>query len=169
MTADLDYLRWRLDNAELMAVDPGNERVGVSLWEPERYHRDTGWHETWNGIVTPDDFADAMAEGHGDEQAGNSLRFVIVEDWRLDHSRNRGGSQMIASEVIGMARVRASIYRFQTEFVRQRPEAYKVAAMHAGIELPKGHCPDDLSAKLHARYFLTERFGLGVIEPVTPA
>jgi len=158
---DVDTLAWEISRANMIAVDPGQLNVGVSAW----LEGSDGWQETACGIMTPDEFADAVAEGYGDEMGWGATKYVVVEDFRLDHSRNSGGSRMIASEVIGMARVRAKMM-YGCEFVRQAPEAYKVAALHAGVELPKGHCPDDLSAHLHGFYFLESR---GFIKPMPPA
>jgi hypothetical protein len=154
-----DLHRYDLTGQFLLAVDPGDKNIGVSVWR--------NWprvEETFNGVVTAEELLEALNQD-GNDGWDCSIEQVVVEDYRLDKSRNRGGQRMLTSEVIGMLRLFSSI-TYDCELVRQRPEARKVAAMHAGIELPQGHTPDDLSAHLHAVYRLEE---LGLIQATNPA
>jgi hypothetical protein len=131
--------------AHLVACDPGDKNVGLSIWERRTWPNGEGtrWKETWRGIVTPEELRVALYE------TDLIVATRVVEDFRLDHGRTKGGSRMVASEVIGMLRATGP-----DDVIRQSPEAYRIEAMHLGETWDGKHCPDDLSAYLHASYYL---------------
>lgn len=150
-----DKLNWALARGHLVAVDPGDKNIGVSV-------HDNKGGELFNGIVTIDELLSALNQD-GWDGWDCDIKHVVVEDFRLNKERNRGGVRMSTSEVIGAMRLFASFCH--ADFIRQAPADRKVAALHAGIELPSGHTPDDLSAKLHAIYALEK---LGVLKATNP-
>lgn len=134
-----------------LAIDPGDKRIGVAAFTE-------GGVETYRTILTPEEFMLYLNDGYAAPK-----RFV-VESWRMTPGKTRGGSAMLSSQAIGMVRLRAFQLNVPIHF--QQPGILQVAAMHEGITLPKGHCPDDLSAFLHGSHWL---IGAGLRKPVPPA
>lgn len=135
--------------ADVMAVDPGDKRVGVSLW-------------TWDGVGEPVEIArDTLTPDEYLTLLGNTINrdpvtlYVVVEDYRLDHARNAGGSPLTSARVIGATELYARAVGATMSL--QSPEAYKLASMHTGTTWKGKHCPDDLSAFLHGVYFFETR------------
>lgn len=90
-----------------------------------------------------------------------NVDLLVVEGIRHNPNIQQGGSQRWESQVEGAVRMLGTLTG--VEVVVQQPAILPVAAMHAGYEMPKTktgrkkHLPDDVSAWLHGRYFLTSQ------------
>lgn len=88
-----------------------------------------------------------------------NVDLLVVEGIRHDPNIQQGGSQRWESQIEGAVRMLGTLTG--VEVVVQQPAILPVAAMHAGYEMPKTktgrkkHLPDDISAWLHGRYYLT--------------
>lgn len=90
-----------------------------------------------------------------------TVHTMIVEQWAFDPGKTQRGNKMISSQVIGMATLAA--YMGRAELVFQDRRVLKIAALHAGVEIPKnGHFDDDVSAYLHGFYYFETK---GILEP----
>lgn len=89
------------------------------------------------------------------------LSIVIYEDFRLFRHKaaQQTGSRFGASQAIGMLKVLAN--RNSAKKVRQNSNILRIAGMHAGVKLPKGHIKDSVSAYLHGFYYF-ESVGIRV-------
>lgn len=134
-----------------VAIDPGDKRIGVAAFAEDG-------SEIYRTILTPEEFMLYLNDGY------TAPKRFVVESWRMTPGKTRGGSQMLSSQTIGMVKFRA--YQLNVPIYYQQPDILQVAAMHEGIKLPKGHCPDDLSAFLHGSHWL---IGAGLRKAVPPA
>lgn len=127
----------------ILSVDPG-KRIGVAFWTEEGRCQ-------FRVVMTFEELDDFF-------ETDRYIEEIVYEGFRLDHRAARQkGSNVDAAQVIGMlksqARRRGIDIRSQTNTI------LPVAALHAGIKLPKGHLPDELSAYLHGFYYLEEAHG----------
>lgn len=147
----------------LLAIDPG-KRIGFALF--------TGKGEDIErGVIQFDDwFKNDYSTGlylYGTD-IGNDVEMtfkeylidqIVVEGFRHDPLVKQGGSEHWASQVIGDLRRVGAVT--QTSVSVQYSTILPVAMMHAGYEPPKTrtgnkkHLPDEDSAWLHGRYWLT--------------
>lgn len=127
----------------LLSVDPG-DHVGYALWED--------WECYENGVMYRGDFLQTIADGHFD-----GVTDIVAEDFRLFKKRaaQQVGSRMPASYVLGALELFAR--QKGLWLTKQEPSILSTAALHAGIKMPAGHCPDDLSAYLHGGYYLESK------------
>lgn len=133
----------------ILSVDPG-EHIGVCLWTEEG-------ELTLRTVMDFDTFGDFL---------DNELSIItkaVIEDYRLRGGKQmqQTGSRFEAVQVIGQ--VRDFARRKKATLIRQKPDILRVAAMHAGVKLPTGHIPDDLSAYLHGFYYFET---VGILKPV---
>jgi len=134
-----------------LSLDPG-DRTGWALWEGPRL---TEW-----GIAGENDLIDLF-----DSFSWGRVQHIIYEDWRLQKAKatQQAGSHMLASQVIGMAKLHA-------RQVNARPYAQEVsvitmAMLHSGIIRPRDHAKThDIDAILHGFWWM-ERMGF---DPVVP-
>lgn len=144
----------------LLAIDPG-KRIGYALF------KDNG-EEIERGVILFDDWFEKEWEGGpvGIAEPLNYLRFrheyptqIVVEGFRHDPGVKQGGSEHEASQIIGAVKQLAALTG--TPVAVQYSMILPVAMMHAGYEPPKTrtgnkkHLPDEDSAWLHGRYWLT--------------
>jgi hypothetical protein len=134
--------------ALILCVDPG-EHIGLACYD------ETGWLH-WDGTMTPEQFEQWCLIGQG------HYAVVVIEDYRLRHGRQmqQTGSRFMTAQVIGQAKLFARMHK--AKVVIQQPNILNIAAMHAGIKIVK-HYPDNVSAKLHGRYYLES---IGVLRTV---
>lgn len=144
MTTMLTALR----KANLMSVDPGDKWVGVSLWQEVGHHEPI---EIFRDRIERDEFVGMLVDMLAAELFFQDLRRVVIEGYRLNKSRNRGGSTLLTSRTIGAVELFAAV--LGAEVTMQNPEAYIMAAKFTMTSWPGQHCPDDVSAFLHAVYF----------------
>lgn len=123
----------------IVAIDPGKNN-GVALFSADGTLRKWGVKDF---STMPEFFIDCM---------DIEVSAYIVEGFRLRKYQQASGDPMLSSQVIGMARLAASLT--DAELVIQDPENRILGAMYRGIELPKGHTPDDLSAQCHGWFYL---------------
>ena len=121
----------------VVSIDPG-KHIGVALW------RSTG-ELLWKDVMEVDVLDDYLEAQHG-------IHAIVVEDYVTDPWKKQGGSTQQASQVLGM--VKSCCRRHGITLVVQKNTILRVAAMHAGVSIPKkGHIKDDLSAMLHGFYY----------------
>lgn len=120
----------------MLSIDPG-KRIGVSLWHE-------GGVLIWKAVMDFEELSDWLEVEHG-------LKTIVIEGYRTNPKIKQGGSKQLASQVIGM--VRAYARRRGTKMVIQENTILRVAAMHSGISVPKGHIPDDVASVLHGFYY----------------
>lgn len=139
------------------SIDPG-ETVGLARWV------DTG-ECIWKGSMSVEEYMQYLCLQTWDTPHTEFLA-IVMEDYRLRQGKQMAqtGSRMLTSQVIGMTRLFAR--QHGTKVHLQDPQAYKLAAMHAGIKIPRGHIKDELSAYLHGYYFFES---IGVLRPVERA
>jgi len=85
----------------LISVDPGDVHVGVAFFDedPNSPH---GWVCTGTQEMTPDEFADSLADTFLDQDEG--WRFLIYEKFRLyaDKAKQQTGSEFPTAKLIGV-------------------------------------------------------------------
>ena len=150
----------------LLAIDPG-KRIGYALFT------DAG-EDIERGVIQFDDW---FSEPYRAVEIVNllptrkpNLLFkercyeitqLVVEGFRHDPDIPQGGSLHEASQIVGSVKTLAAVTN--TPIAVQYSRILPVAMMHAGYEPPKTrtgnkkHLPDEDSAWLHGRYWLTER------------
>lgn len=135
-------------NDHTLSIDPGDKRIGVALF--------SGAQDLFRFTFTLDAFMDYLCECAIPKR-------VVCEDYSLDHGRNKGGSKMLSSQVIGMVKLRA--FQWGVPVDMQPSTNLRLWALHEGIKLGAGHIPDDMSAFLHGAHRLHE---LGIRKPKAP-
>lgn len=124
----------------LFAIDPGDKRIGVATFELysgkeiNRFTLNRGQATAMIAVASP--------------------TVWVVEDYTLDHARNKGGSKLLTSKVIGWIELRA--YQTGAALYMQSPSNLRLWALHEGIRLGSGHIPDDTSAFLHGSHYLIQ-------------
>lgn len=133
----------------LLSVDPG-DNVGYALWDGGTCYENT--------TVRRPLFMSMLAEGYFE-----GVDKVVAESFRLFRGRAQAqtGSKMPASLVLGALELWCRQHGIWME--EQHPDILSIASKHANRPLPKGHCPDNLSAYLHGWYYLE---GVGTLAPV---
>lgn len=123
----------------VLSVDPG-DTTGLALWtiDGELHWTDEKSLEELEAWVL---------------DLGTSLSIIVYEDFRLYRHKamQQTGSRFGASQAIGMIKVLGN--RNGAKMIRQNSNILRIAAMHAGIKLPKGHIKDSVSAYLHGFYY----------------
>ncbi len=135
----------------LLSVDPG-DTVGVAVWDTSKGQE--ALIENWK--------TDRKGFEYWLRNTRYDIGHVVIEDFRLDHRAGRQqGSKVGASLSIGAV----EFYCDQRgiELTKQENRILRITALHAGVALPKGHIPDDVSAYLHGFRWLLER---GVLHPI---
>jgi len=125
----------------ILAVDPG-KRNGLAIFQDEKDGLlQCNWAATVEGLI---DYL------HGAMQR-MSLSVIVAEDFIIAPGKNNG-SRGEAMQVIGILKFAAKL--FDIPLVLQRPELRLHAAKWAGETIPKGHMPDEQSARLHGIYYM---------------
>lgn len=125
----------------LIAIDPGDEYVGVAFFEtdedPWRESKDKSWSCVDAQEFSPDGFIDAFAESLLD---GDSYDVVIYERFRLygDKSAEQTGSEFLTSQLIGVIKY---LVRARNEHVERHALAEAEGKMMT-CELGGGMCAD---------------------------
>lgn len=140
----------------ILAID-GGKNIGWATFRPTGKFIDKGViaHTEWFDTAT---FPLEIWKDHLFFRDEN-IDTLVVEGIRHDPNIQQGGSQRWESQVEGAVRMLGTLTG--VEVVVQQPAILPVAAMHAGYEMPKTktgrkkHLPDDISAWLHGRYYLT--------------
>lgn len=146
----------------LLSIDPG-KRIGYALFT------DAG-EDIERGVIQFDDWFEVPWEGGPisvDTEFGDmSFKYlgisqIVVEGYRHDPTVQQGGSLHEASQIIGAVKMAAAIVGVPVAV--QYSRILPVAMLHAGYEPPvtktgkKKHLPDEDSAWLHGRYWLTSQ------------
>lgn len=134
--------------ALILCVDPG-ERIGVAVY-------DDGGVLHWDSIMDLDGFEKWCIRAEGEYSV------VVIEDYRLRQGKQRAqtGSRFVTVQAIGQAKLFARMKK--AKVVLQPAQILNIAAMHAGIK-PMSHYPDNVSAKLHGRWYLES---IGILRPL---
>jgi len=145
----------------LLAIDPG-KRIGWCLFTSsgDEVHRGvTDWDNLFLCLQNWDDEL-VFLQGRSTWK----LNQLVVEDYIGRPGAKNGGQHFDASEVIGALRLLSE--GTSCPLIRQRAvDVLKVAALHAGYKLPKGHLPDQDSAYLHG-YYRLEQLGILRAKPL---
>lgn len=144
----------------LLAIDPG-KRIGYALF------KDNG-EEMERGVIEFDNWFSGDLLDWDREFDSLSIETpcgiygitqLVVEGFRHDPLVKQGGSVHWASQIEGAVKMLAALSRIPVAV--QYSSILTVAMMHAGYEPPKTrtgnkkHLPDEDSAWLHGRYWLT--------------
>ena len=143
----------------ILAIDPG-KRIGYALFWPrgEELERGVIQYDVWlDPTLTP------FGLQYGDELmfANHRVDQIVVEGFRHDPLVKQGGSVHWASQIEGAVKMIGALTGIPVAV--QYSNILPVAMMHAGYEPPKTrtgnkkHLPDEDSAWLHGRYWLTEQ------------
>lgn len=84
----------------------------------------------------------------------DGLVTIVYEEYRVlrSHAQHHTGSVLEAAQCIGIL---SAYSKFHGIRIHKQPQIVrKMGAKFAGIELPKGHTPDELSAILHGIAYL---------------
>lgn len=131
----------------VLSIDPG-KNIGRALWTNDG-------KLLFKDICDLDTFLSYLAEAEG-------IGTIVYENWRLfKRQAQQTGSTMEASQVIGAIKLWEKLDSTRLR-VEQPSSILPVSALHAGVALPKGHTPDDVSAYLHGHYYFV---GLGLLTP----
>jgi len=127
-------------NYILTAFDPG-KRIGVSAWQEIE---DKDPFLAYSETLTVKELDDTIEE--------LEAPVWVIEEYTVYGNVNHTGSKVETARVIGNLTGYAS--RKGIKVVMQPATILKIAAMHAGIKLPKGHTPDQMSSFLHGYEYL---------------
>ena len=124
-----------------MSIDPG-KTVGIAYWKMDGTI-------VYQGEMHVDDFIARCSR----LDKFSDLKVIVYEDYTLRPNKAfaQRGSKLQASQVIGALKLLAK--QTGAKLVRQQPDKLRITAMHAGIELPKGHIKDSMSAYLHGYHY----------------
>lgn len=134
----------------ILSVDPGDTTGLVT------------WSESGRELIRADVPLENLPKTFIDFDS--ELSTIVYEDFRLFAHKavQQTGSKFGASQAIGMLKYLA----FQTgaKMVAQKPDILRIAAMHAGVKIPRqGHITDSLSAYLHGFYYFENQGILGAV------
>lgn len=124
-----------------LSLDPG-DASGWALWNENELVE--------MGIARENDLIDLF-----DSFAWGRLKHIVYEDWRLQKGRalQQAGSHMIASQVIGMAKLHAR--QTNASLWPQEVSCLTMAMLHSGILRPADHSKThDIDAVLHGFWWL---------------
>ena len=150
----------------LLSIDPG-KRIGYALFtdEGEDIERGVTQFDDWFKLVPPPgtEYGFRLQITSSGRLLCNDLQVsqIVVEGFRHDPTVQQGGSLHWASQVEGSVKTLALVAEIPVAV--QYSRILPVAMMHAGYEPPvtktgkKKHLPDEDSAWLHGRYWLTEQ------------
>lgn len=132
----------------VLAIDPG-EHIGLACYDDEGVLH-------WDSIMDLDSFIKWSLAAQG------KYSVVVIESYRGRPGKMamQTGSKFAASQAVGAAKVFAASKK--AKVVMQDPGILNIAAMHAGIKR-MSHYPDNVSAKLHGRWYLES---IGVLKPL---
>ena len=120
----------------LIAVDPGDEYVGVAFFEEREVDDEFpyGWECVDVQEINPDDFLDGLAE----LVATDGVDILVYESFRLyaDKSREQTGSEMLTAQMIGVIKW---LWRANMRHVCEHEKAEELGKMTT-CELPGGVC-----------------------------
>lgn len=145
----------------LLSIDPG-KRIGYALFTDEGEDIERGviqfddWFESENASIPVPTFLNFFKNG-----VNYDITQLVVEGYRHDPTVQQGGSLHEASQIVGAVKMLSALSG--TPIAVQYSRILPVAMMHAGYEPPvtktgnKKHLPDEDSAWLHGRYWLTEQ------------
>ena len=131
-----------------VSVDPG-QTVGLATWDEQGklIHKSkmprVDFEKYLWGLVEPN-------------YPHNIIKF-IVEKYVVygQKATVHVGRDNPTEQVIGMVDMIAR--RLDAPVIKQRADILKIAAKWAGVKVPGGHLPDDLSAYLHGYYYLHQQ------------
>lgn len=131
----------------VLSLDPG-KNIGRALWSDQ-------------GILLFRDICD-LDTALSYLVNAKGITTIVYEDWQLfTRQVEQTGSKMEASQLIGAVKLWEKLD--EVRFAKAQPGSIlPVSALHAGVKLPKGHTPDDVSAMLHGHYWFVER---GILQP----
>lgn len=132
-----------------VSVDPG-ETVGLATWDEQGKLI----HKSKMPRVDFEMFLWALIE---DKNNGNEVITFIVEKYLVYGSKAIAhvGRANPTEQVIGMIDMIAR--RLGVPVVKQPATILRVAAKWAGVRIPSGHIPDQISAYLHGYYYLHQK------------
>lgn len=125
----------------ILFADPG-KRTGIALINDE-----LNGTIVVNKIMLFDELVDWA-------ETLDNLSVVGFEDYIIGPKGNQG-SRGDAIQVIGY--LKSFARRRNVKVVAQAPEKRLIAAKWAGERIPRGHMPDDQSARLHAIFYLRQQ------------
>lgn len=127
-----------------IAFDPGKS-TGIAAWE------DPAKDPVILGLEVDEEGLDLLFD-YLDKQETPPLKF-IYEEYRVFNDRfNHQGKSILTEQVIGQ--IRGWARRHDTEVVRQRPGCLRTGLTWAGVDIPRGHPADWLSAFGHGYFYL---------------
>lgn len=141
----------------ILSID-GGKNIGWALFHENGEEGPRGvishleWFRDTSTPIGIDEDGQLFFEGH-------PIDTLVVEGIMHNPNINQGGSQRWESQVEGAVRMLGALTGVPV--IVQRPDILPVAAKHAGYEMPKTktgnkkHLPDEISAWLHGRYYLT--------------
>lgn len=130
----------------LLSFDPG-KRTG---WAAFHWGDNGGCYA--KGIFSYEELTDFVNMLSGQVR----IEAIVVEDYIIRPGvGNRGHARGEAMRVIGQLEGVAA--RLGTRLIKQRPDVRSIAAKWAGVTVPRGHMPDDMSAELHGIYYLRQQ------------
>lgn len=133
-----------MSDLKYAAFDPGGS-TGIAGWDnPREAPVVFGKEADFPGVV---EFLRTL-------QAQENLPLVIVlEEYRIFNDKfNHQGSKVLTIQVIGA--IKGWAVQHGVEVVEQRPECLRTGLTWAGLDVPKGHPPNWLSAFGHGFYYL---------------
>lgn len=143
-----------------VAFDPG-KNTGVAGWDENGLIK---FFKVCSGAEALDKFLDEL-----EAQKPPPTHF-IYERYRVAYSRANynqakyaaihGGKSVVAEQAIGS--ILRTARKLKVNVESQEPSILSVALLHAGIQKPKGHLRDDLSAYAHGNEYLLRQ---GIIKP----
>lgn len=128
-----------------ISVDPG-QTVGVATWDVDGHLI----HKSKMPSPTFDTFLEALTRP---EYPNKVIKFII-EEYRVYGSKSTAhiGSKLPTVQCIGKVKMIARL--LGVPVVEQPATKLRVAAKWAGVKIPGGHIPDEISAYLHGYYYL---------------
>lgn len=124
------------------SVDPGEKNIGFCTWNNNGLL-------IGKSILTPEEFMAMLLTSSG------AVHTIVCEEWAHQPGKTKGGSKATTARVIGWLELYAA--QNDINLVMQPPNDLRVWALHAGVELPKGHIPDDDSAFIHGHHYFVDQ------------
>lgn len=134
----------------ILSVDPGQERVGFACWRPHG-------KLICKFAMTFEEALNYLAS------LPTSYTDIVFEDYRLRQGKAvaQSGSRMETSQIIGAIKLLCILRDMKWHC--QSPQILRLTGFHAGVDLPKGHIEDAMSAYLHGYYWFETQ---GILKPV---
>lgn len=129
--------------SELWAIDPG-KHCGLSVFD---------WVSgTHLKSIKLEDYV--LLNMLTQEANIGRIECIVIEDF-ISRGGITRGSRNEASQIIGA--VKLSARGNSISVIRQEPGVRTTAAKWAGVRVPKGHMPDEMSSYLHGVYYLRKQ------------